>query len=305
MSPDWNIRHGTQLAAIDRCGGGLRCYEVDASAVVDGYPQEMEAPAGAGQILAPWPNRVRDGHYTFGGRAYELSITEPEHRNAIHGLARGKLWEQVGRTSSSITVACVIADEPGYPFRLRLSTTWTLTDDGLTAEHAAQNIGAETAPFGLGVHPYLTIPGIAVDDVDLTVPAEQVLDADARGLPLGRCDVGGTDFDFRAGRRVGTQHIDHAFTSLAGDRTVRLSAADALVELWLGDAFPWVQVFTADTVPEQRRRRSLAVEPMTCPADAFNSGTDLIRLRPDGSWRGEWGIRRCQLPQIARTSDSE
>jgi len=303
--PNWMISHGTQLAGIDPCGGGLRCYLDSGSAVVDGYSETAAAPAGAGQVLAPWPNRVRDGHYKFDRQSYELAVTEPEHGNAIHGLVREKLWEQTGRTSNSITATCVISDEQGYPFRLRLSTTWTLTDDGLTAEHIAENIGAETAPFGLGVHPYLTIPGIAVDDIDLTVPADQVLLADMRGLPLDRRDVIGSDLDFRAGRRVRTQLLDHAFTSLLGDRTVRLSAGDASVELWVGDAFAWVQVFTADTVPLERRRRSLAVEPMTCPADAFNSGTDLINLRAGDTWRGDWGIRRRQLPQMARRSDSE
>jgi aldose 1-epimerase len=39
------------------------------------------------------------------------------------------------------------------------------------------------------------------------------------------------------------------------------------------------------------RGRAVAIEPMTCPADALNTGTDLIELKPAASWSGSWGIR--------------
>ena len=39
---------------------------------------------------------------------------------------------------------------------------------------------------------------------------------------------------------------------------------------------PWVQVYSG----EQVSRRGVAIEPMTCPPDAFNSHTDLVALEP-------------------------
>src|SRR4051812_12643649 len=148
---EWTLAHGGHMAAIDARGGGLRCYQVDGVAVVDGYPADARPPAGAGQVLAPWPNRIRDGRYTFAGRSHELTLTEPERSNAIHGLVRGLQWHATEHAESSVTIECTIDDEPGYPFNLRLSTCWSLAEDGLRVGHTAQNLGAGPAPFGLGV----------------------------------------------------------------------------------------------------------------------------------------------------------
>jgi aldose 1-epimerase len=288
---DWTITHGNQIAAINEVGGGLRTYRVEGVDVVDGYPEASRPPGGAGQILAPWPNRVRDGRYEFEGRTHELALTEPEHNNAIHGLVRRLSWQLTAKRDNQVTVECVINDEPGYPFVVRLSTTWSLSGDGLQVEHEAEGLGPGAAPFGLGVHPYLTIPGATADDLALTVPADQVLYDDERGLPTEQAEVAATEFDFRAERAIGAAVIDHAFTALF-DRRVRISSGAGAVEVWLDAAFPWVQVFTGDTLDRPRYRRSVAVEPMTCPADAFNSGTDLITLEAGQVWRGAWGIRR-------------
>jgi aldose 1-epimerase len=289
---EWTIAHGAQVAAIDERGGGLQRYQVDGVRVIDDYPDGTRPPGGAGQVLAPWPNRIRDGRYTFEGKTHELPLTEPKHDNAIHGLVRQLPWQATERTGSSIDAECAISNEPGYPFGIRVSTTWSLLDDGLRVEHAAEGLGPGLTPFGLGVHPYLLIPGVGVDALVLTVPAERVLHADGRGLPTKLADVEGSTYDFRAPRPIGKTELDHAFTGVTGDRTVRICAGDDCVELWLDDSFPWVQLFTADTLAEPRRRRAVAVEPMTCPADAFNSGTDLITLEPGQVWRGSWGIRR-------------
>jgi aldose 1-epimerase len=54
----------------------------------------------------------------------------------------------------------------------------------------------------------------------------------------------------------------------------------------------FVMVFTGDTLAPERRRRGLAVEPMTCAPDAFNSGDGLLTIRPGGSVEGRWGIGR-------------
>jgi aldose 1-epimerase len=289
---EWSIKRSHHVAVIDEIGGGLRSFQVDGVDVVDGYPEGARPPGGAGQVLAPWPNRIRDGRYDFEGRTHELVLTEPEHGNAIHGLMRRLPWSLVTRRDDCLSVACEVSEEPGYPFDVRVSTTWSLSDDGLHVEHEAESLGPGPAPFGLGVHPYLTVPGHPADELRLTVPADTVLYADERGLPKERTGVDGSEFDFRTERTIGSTVVDHAYTDLHDDRTVRIAGGGTTLELWVSDAFPWVQVFTADTLPEPRYRRSVAVEPMTCPADAFNSGVNLIRLESGQVWRGSWGIRR-------------
>lgn len=116
-----------------------------------------------------------------------------------------------------------------------------------------------------------------------------------RLLPVGMRSVEQHEFDFRTLRRVGPLKIDHAFTGIARDndglaRARVTDPAGTGVELAWGPEWPWVQVHTADK-PTGPDRLGLAVEPMTCPPDAFNSGRDLVHLQPGGSHAASWTIR--------------
>jgi aldose 1-epimerase len=291
----WTIRSGDQEAVVVEVGGGVRAYRVAGRDILDGYGEDEVAPGTAGSVLAPWPNRIRDGRYVFAGRSHQLDLSEPEHHNAIHGLVRWAPWRLESATGSAVTLAYGQPATPGYPWTIRHTTTWELGPDGLRATHTATNASALPAPFGLGVHPYLAVPGPSVDDVVLTVPARSRLLVDSRRLPIGAAEVAGGDFDFTAPRRIGRTILDTAFGEVNGGGTgsaVTLSTVDGpgSVRVWADEAFHWWQVFTGETLPAPRTRRSLAVEPMTCPPDAFHSGKDLVILEPGQTWRGSWGI---------------
>ncbi|HEY3501197.1 MAG TPA: aldose 1-epimerase family protein [Actinocatenispora sp.] len=291
----WGIESGGHRATVVEVGGGIREYAVDGEPVLDGYPTESICPGGAGAQLAPWPNRTGDGKYGFGGGEYQLALSEPAKRNAIHGLVRWMPWRRIGGTPDSVTVACALPAHPGYPWPLSLTTRWTVSQHGLRVEHTATNLGDTPAPYGLGCHPYLTLPG-AVDDWVLRVPARTVLRTDERSLPVAEEPVAGTEWDFGVARRIGGAVLDTAYTDLvrgdAGTADVELSTVDGRrVTLWADESFRWVQVFTADTAKPPRTRRSVAVEPMTCPPDALRTGRDLITLDPGDTWRGAWGLR--------------
>lgn len=133
----------------------------------------------------------------------------------------------------------------------------------------------------------------------LTLPASQVLTVTAdRLLPLSIADVGtqaGGAFDFRAPRVIGSTFIDHAFTTLARDpdgmTEVRVVAPSGTgVAMRWDDSCPWVQVHTADQLDPVTDRIGLAVEPMTCPPDAYNSGTHLIVIDPGQNAHASWTI---------------
>jgi len=186
--------------------------------------------------------------------------------------------------------------QPGYPWPLHLRTTWTVGADGLVATHEATNVGTAPAPFGFSVHPYLFVPGVALDDLSLHLPAQSRLLVDGRLLPIGAARVAGTEYDFTSPRRIGATQLDTAFGDLDRDAdgasAARITAPDGRgVELWADHRFGWWQVYTSDTLTGDRLRRSVAVEPMTCPPDAFRSGRDVITLEPGTTWSGTWGIR--------------
>jgi aldose 1-epimerase len=261
---------GSQRAILVEVGGGVRAYEVDGVPVLAGYAEDELCVGGAGQILAPWPNRIEGGRYSFGGEDFQLALTEPSAGNAIHGLTRWQSWRRVDGGADWVELAHDLHPHPGYPFALALSVRWSVGPDGLRAEHAATNTGDRPCPFGLGVHPYVAFPGRRVDELSVSVPAAG----------------GELRFD-----PVGEEKIDDAYR-LGGD-TFEVWSDDGAVEVRLGEAFRHGQVFTGDTLPESRRRWSVAVEPMTCPPQAFRTGEDLVVLEPGATWRGDWSLRRA------------
>jgi aldose 1-epimerase len=291
----YEIAHGDLRAVIVEVGGGIRTLRRADVELLDGYAAHEICPSGAGQVLAPWPNRMRDGSYELDGVRYQLPLSEPKTGTAIHGLVRWDAWRAVAYEKSSVAMRYVLHPRPGYPFRLELTTTWSLGAAGLRVQHEALNLGEAACPFGLGIHPYLMLPARKVDDVWLTLPASRYLPTDARQLPLAGVEVARSDFDYRKPRRIGNAVLDTAFTECTrdGDGLARVRLADERgqgIALWMDAAFPFVQLFTGDTVKPERRRRALAVEPMTCAADAFNNGQGLVSLAPGQRWHGVWGI---------------
>jgi aldose 1-epimerase len=244
----------------------------------------------------PWPNRLEGGSYEFGGRRHQLPLDEPAAGNAIHGFVRWETWTVAEREPSRVVVRHDVHPRPGYPFSLDLSIEYSLSDTDLRVHTTATNAGDEPCPFGSGAHPYLSVGTSRIDEVILRAPGRAVLSANAHGIPTGRSPVHGTERDFLQPRPIGTTRLDHAFADLERDadgaaRVVLRHPDDATgLELWVDEAYPWLMLFTGDPLPDVDRR-SLAVEPMTCPPNAFRSEEDLIVLEPGDSFSGAWGLR--------------
>jgi aldose 1-epimerase len=247
-------------------------------------------------VLAPWPNRLGDGRYSFDGRELQLPLSEPEHHNAIHGLLRWLPWRALEHEPDRVVVSIRLHPRPGYPFDLRVTVEYALGADGLTVRSTARNLGDVDCPYGIGHHPYLSAGGGSVDECLLELPAATVIETDPeRGLPTGRAPVDGGPLDFRHERRLGGSIIDSPFTDLARDGDGRSHAyvtrADGTrLGLWVDRSFEVLEVFTGDTLAPARRRTGIAIEPMTCPPDAFRSGEHLIRVAPGGEAHAGWGI---------------
>ena len=293
----WTVRRGSDELVVVEFGGGIRTYTRGGVDVVAGFGVDEMSVAGRGQQLIPWPNRLRDGAYEFGGASRQLALTEPAKHNASHGLVRWATWDLLDQTSSSVTVGHRLHPQPGWAWVLELTTLYALGDDGLTVTTTALNVGEGDAPYGYGAHPYLSIGDVPLGEVELEIPADTYLETDPeRQLPVATHPVDGSAYDFRGSRPIGELALDTAFTGLQRGPDGRwavtlrgLPAGD--VSLWGDEAYGWTQVFTGRAHPDTEGTTGIAVEPMTCPPDAFNSGTDLVVLHPEQAHTGSWGIR--------------
>ena len=296
---------GTARAVVTEVAAGLRAYSVNGIDLVETFSAMSQPPMAAGIVLAPWPNRIRDGQWTQGGITRQLALTEPARQNAIHGLLRFAAYREVSRQSDSVTLGATVFPQSGYPFHLETEVTYALTADGLNVTHRLRNVGTEAAPVAVGAHPYLKIGDVPTGELALRVDAATHLDVDDRLNPTGETPVDGTRFDLRAGVAVGELDLDDGFGGVgsAGEHT--LTAADGRrVTLWGDENMRYVQVFTPRVFPvstadieqtggQKIGGQAIAIEPMTAPADAFNSGAGLHWLAPGEQWIVRWGIRHA------------
>lgn len=289
------IRAGRHRVVVVEVGAGIRSYTVGERDVLDGYDEREMATAGRGQVLIPWPNRLEDGRYAFGGATHQLALSEPETRNAIHGLVRWVPWSVVERDEHRVALEHTLHPQPGYPFSLELRIEYSVSDAGLRVTTSASNVWERACPYGAGAHPYLVLGTPTVDPLVLRAPGRTVLHFDERGLPLNEEPVDGTVYDFRAARAIGATKLDNAYTDLERDSDgvarveLRRPDSSASVSLWLDETYAYLQLFTGDPLPSVDRR-SIAVEPMTCAPNAFRTGKGLLVLEPGASTTSSWGI---------------
>lgn len=288
-------------AVINETGAALRQLSVEEVELVPRYADDTAPPFFCGAVLAPWPNRIRDGRWTHRGRQLQLEITEPELGNALHGLLYDSPYRLIERTRSSIRLGAQINPRPGYPFRLDTEVTYALTAEGLAVNHRLHNTGSDRTPVALGAHPFLAIGEVPTEQLTVTISAARHLDVDSRQIPVGSTVVAGTDWDLRTGRTVSTLRLDDTWTDLAmtgGGSTHVLAAPDGrAVSLWADAQFGYVHVFITREFPcGDRPITAVAIEPMTAPANALNSGAGLRWLPPGDSWSLSWAIRYHDQP---------
>lgn len=296
MNDVLTIASGPWRAGINRRGGRLEFLRCDGADLVVPAPAATPSPGFEGAVIAPWPNRLADGRYTFGGRVHHVPVNEEDRRNALHGFTPWEEWQVAGHEADHLGLALDLGRRPGWPADLSLHLDCHLSDGGLRLDLAATNVGTTAAPWGATIHPYLCPPTGTAADWRLTVPASHVLEVTPdRLLPLRLRDVTGSASDLRTPVPVADLDLDHAFTGLVRTdvRTdtglvraeVRDRSGAGVHVTWSATSLPWVQVYSGDP-------RGVAVEPMTCPPDAFNSGVDLVVLGPGDTHHCSWVIGR-------------
>lgn len=273
--------------------------------------------AGGVPILFPFPNRVRDGVYRFGGRKVEMRATldkgwDVEAGHAFATLVVDKPWRLV-RTGAHERGAWAqgridLHEHPDifeqYPFRVRVQVRYTVHDGRLRADFSVSNIGDRTLPMGLGIHPWVPTAKRAGSRAPamLRVPARRVWELN-RWMPTGRrLDVGGTPHDLREGRPLAAQFYDDVWTDVVRSRDgwseTAVADPDAAAETYVRADPSFREWCIYAPVDDD----VVCPEPYTCVTDAVNleangtTDTGLVALRPHRAWRGSvlFGARRLR-----------
>ncbi|WP_300265936.1 aldose 1-epimerase family protein [Microbacterium sp.] len=284
-----HLRRGDVSAQIAQVGASLRGLTIGGVDLIARYPESDPTPSCSGVVLAPWPNRVRDGKWNDNGTTRQLAITEPKFNNASHGLLRFTAYD-IEQTDASATLSATIHPQTGYPYEIATAVTYTLTDAGITVTHTLTNRSDAAAPVALGTHPFVTIGDVEPRNLVLRLAAKTLLETDERMLPLRATPA---PDEMRTGVRLGGIALDTGFADLIrdddGNARHSLTAPDGRqVTLWQGPGFDFVQVYTSMNYPGQTL--AVAIEPMSAPVDGLNSGLGIRRLVPGETWTLSWGI---------------
>ncbi len=294
------IAHGDQRAVVTEVGATLRAFTWAGVPVIQGFDAD-QVPGGArGQVLYPWPNRMGQGEWSFSERVARASLDDTEHGTAIHGLVRWRPFHVEAVNQNRCVLSLLLHPSPGYPFLSELAVAYHLGRLGLTVTTTVTNRDEVPIPFGVGFHPYVAVTTPTIEGAQLVVPARAFVALNERRLPNGEIlPVSGQQLDFRERKSLSGHELDVTYTELERDdlglATVSLvDAAGTAVELSMDRNFPYVQIFTGDSLEKGRRRTAVAVEPMTCPPDALRSGKDIVVLEPGQHWAGSWRLRRVE-----------
>ncbi len=257
--------------------------------ILDAFPDFAENPRSPGRngtpVLFPFPNRVKEGKFTFKGKTYALPITNGS--NAIHGFALSAPWDVINQSTeggeASITGHYQISknspeSREQWPTDASLKIRYGLSGRKLTMTVTVTNPTADDLPYGFGVHPYFRCPFQPGGDLSKTkviVPAARywVLDD---FVPTGETKPVDSRLDFRKGQPMKGLKLDDVLAGLSfdGDKCVCRLVDETLNAEFRLSFDRSIRELVVYTPPGDGNVISL--EPYTQTTDAVNLATKKI-----------------------------
>lgn len=296
-----NPDSGNGLRIVPGKGATVLDIQFGGQSILDGYttPKELaEGKWGKSSILFPFPNRLKDGKYTWLGKQYQFPINNAATGNAIHGFVREGAFEvdYVFLSQTSASIRCYydyMGELSYYPFPFSLEMEFTIHDSGkFEMQVEVTNLHHEPIPVGFGWHPYFRLTEGANRHSLRLPPCEKVV-IDERMIPSG----GRMQYKvFEKLTFIEETVLDNCFqqNSAKGQYQLMLEGEGHYLTMKVPAAqFPFFQVFTPP------HRESVALEPMSCNVDAFNNGQGLVKLAADARWKGKM-VMELQMNQASR-----
>jgi len=279
--------YGGNIIELVLCKGG------NLYSVIDGeksYEELIKNSCHRSAKLFPFPNRIKDGKYSINGMNYMFPVNHEEENNAIHGFIFDKSFE-VSKLEETEMAATLVLEYhynnniKGYPFSFKMTITYILSLSGIEVITNVINKGSNTMPMGDGWHPYITLDE-SIDKLFLQIPSDKRIVVDDRMIPTGDIEIDKRLIILRLLKCMfdDSYYIDNDKTAIT---KLYSEQKDLTINLWQDSRYSkykYLQIY----IPPSRK--SIAIEPMTCKADAFNSGDGLIVLSPNEKFKGEYGV---------------
>ena len=265
------------MAVISSAGGAITQLNLNGEEVICPDPNPADWKKAYGSILAPWPNRLDNGIYKFGGRIFHARDLD-EDSNANHGYLLSRNLDIVNEEKSELVLAYQFGEDDSYPFQVRLEVRYSLSDSELSISAVATNLDSGPAPFAIGFHPYFCING----DFRLSANVQERYITDERMLPVSKEPFSGLEILHTGESQLA---IDSCFSG--SDLVVSLDTQNYVLEIQQSSSLDHLMIYK----PNEANLNLLAIEPMSAPANAF--ATEISRHTiPSGEFRSfTFGIK--------------
>ena len=213
--------NGQEARLIPAKGGNLCSYIVDGQELLQAPADLASGRGGFGfPVMFPYANRIVDATFTFEGTKY--TIIKNGQPKVLHGVVQDEafaysdLYADDDKASATVSIEI----KPGtllytiYPFYLKLSLTYSISNDGLKQDWCVENLGTGNAPFGYGVHTYFG----KIDDIEKTflkVPTNTLMETDNCYPTRKKLDVQGTTYDLTEFVELGKLNLDNLYGDMS------------------------------------------------------------------------------------------
>ena len=180
-----------------------------------------------GALVGRYANRIAGARFSLDGVSYPLAANNGP--NTLHGGVRGfdkRVWSAAELPAANGVRLSLVSPngEEGFPARVAVSVTYTLSGDRLRLDYEAHNdepAGGLATVVNLTNHTYWNLAGEgsgSIADHRLQLHASSYTPTDAASIPAGSpVPVEGTPFDFRLPTAIGTRWREgHEQLALAG-----------------------------------------------------------------------------------------
>ena len=296
---------------VGSCDGGQSCDPRDVIAsrcngtYVNCTSALLKAQDAPGALLMPFANRIAHGRYSFQGAEHRLTSdnSTPSHGFLIQGRPMDVLAHSTSKSNATLVLGALFdGTDPGYPFTVHVTVSYTLSAAGLSVHIKATNcMASSAAPFQAGCHPYFRLLNSNFSTAHLTLDRSCTQWNRQMQTPIQVPSHTTESFDGFDNQTIASPHIgcpacghpaphwDDGFTPRSSvqacpELAVRLADGPDTLTLTLGDGFRYVQVYSGSP------QTGVAIEPYTGETDCFNNEEGLVVLEAGQDWEGSFRI---------------
>jgi aldose 1-epimerase len=285
--------------ALPALGAGLA--ELSWRRAVEWEPILRPAPAGvtwfndlACYLLAPWPNRIKEGCFLWQGRDIRLARDWPDG-TAIHGLVKQANWTVDRRSDSEVRLNVRVTPE-AWPWEFECSVAYSLNGASFRSELQLRNLSGRAEgpmPCGIGFHPFFARRVGQTVRVRAPVRRRYALE---RQLPVGPPEDDELTRSLRQGRTLGDEFLDDVFEGSPDGTAVEWLPSGLRATVRCSESLGHTVIYSRGRDESGGMPTSFCLEPVSMVNNGFRlsaqgwDGTGVRELGPGESLSGWWSV---------------